>query len=265
MQRNVDEIPRQYKQAENNNFPEVPLKGGKSNNGLRTGSRFPPGLFTILAATPLPTPSVPAITSARLRNARKYSNADPFSPPRERRRKQANQFLVRRVTSAHSSSSNGRGRGKIRETEMHEKIFESFREKKLKKKKFVRIEKYDTLSKDEQEQKIIPRGYHDFPRCDHLCLSKKNIILEKNIADNEYPKNVTRKPIKGATSNQLFGSFPYRAGALLPPPFFFFFYLQFFNHENRNSPIAHVKIYSTRQRETLIPLAILLHVTRDAS
>lgn len=25
MQRNVDEIPRQYKQAENNNFPEVPL------------------------------------------------------------------------------------------------------------------------------------------------------------------------------------------------------------------------------------------------
>lgn len=66
MQRNVDEIPRQYKQAENNNFPEVPLKGGNSNNGLRTGSRFPPGLFTIRPNRELRyLPSVPAITSAR--------------------------------------------------------------------------------------------------------------------------------------------------------------------------------------------------------
>lgn len=116
MQRNVDEIPRQYKQAENNNFPEVPLKGGNSNNGLRTGSRFPPGLFTIRPNRELRyLPSVPAITSARPDFETHANIRTPtFSSPREPRGDVNRQISF---SYAHSCSSNGRG--KIRDTEMH--------------------------------------------------------------------------------------------------------------------------------------------------
>lgn len=85
MQRNVDEIPRQYKQAENNNFPEVPLKGGNSNNGLRTGSRFPaPGLFRSgreLRYEPTDNIKPHFETHANIRTP------TPFPSPREERRK----------------------------------------------------------------------------------------------------------------------------------------------------------------------------------
>lgn len=193
-----------------------------SNNGLRTGSRFPaPGLFRSgreLRYQPTDNIKPHFETHTNIRTP------TPFPSPREERRKQANQFSR---TPRHSRAflflerkgKNSRYRNALRNNgdedgrKKNIRVVSRKRKKKRTEKEKSSIEKYDTrMTEQKNYYAWITMIFHD---AIIFVFARKILSWEKNIR-----KNVTQKPIKGATSNQLFESFPYRAISLPSLPFF---------------------------------------------
>lgn len=167
-----------------------------SNNGLRTGSRFPaPGLFRSgreLRYQPTDNIKPHFETHANIRTP------TPFPSPREERRKQANQFSR---TPRHSRAflflerkgKNSRYRNALRNNgdedgrKKNIRVVSRKRKKKKEPRKKNRRSK-NMIYKDDGIEKLLRVDYDDFPRCDHLCLREKNIILGKKYPEKCHPK-----------------------------------------------------------------------------
>ena len=136
------------------------------------------------------------------------------------------------------------------------KIFESFRGKGKKKEPRKKNRRLKNMIQGWRNRKIITRGLRWFSTMRSSLSSREKYYPGKKISGKMSPKNLSR--VQRAISF----SKAFRI-ELFPSPLSLFFNPQFFNHENRNSPIVHVKIYSTQRVEGNVD-SVAHIVTRNA-
>lgn len=136
------------------------------------------------------------------------------------------------------------------------KIFESFRGKEKKKEPRKKNRRSKNMIRAYKDEKNYTRGLRRFSTMRSSLSSREKYYPGKKISGKMSPKNLSR--VQRAISF----SKAFRI-ELFPSPLSLFFNPQFFNHENRNSPIVHVKIYSTQRVEGNVD-SVAHIVTRNA-